>query len=510
MIQYTDTTAVPPITEIGVTNASPPIEYARTQDLVEAVAAAHRRAPKADVQDYHRMGVAAMPFLALDQLLLFVKEPANVAVDGDTNAAVAAYFRALPGIYDGSQNLGLPTFAAAINTTEIRCARQLQYFLDAVNRSLPRVRNEAQPSILHMVGAYVGSMFAQAGISTGVKSNAAGDFKDVEASGWNVAGAGAAEHNLSTRMAVVIGASHMIDAGIALASRLTVAEVQNEKNRGLLVCGLYFAYLECVSRVKAAYDQNGALASTEPNAVVLRRLNGLKILRMDIDGICSKALVAARACVQRAIPNVAALQAFYPTAQNTAWHRQKLNAVTRGAAHGMPTNRLIPLAIAISMEDIASVDILFDVIEKSMGDLDSQATLAYGTHTASEFDSSGGLDLGAISSTSASIGGALTGEAAHARSELPEEQPRNTQAGSSGSRLMLGSILLDSSELQASASAAAATTTITTMGGGEMTEASSAISPTSSEKQQAKKTGGSTQPSASGKAQFKKVQAKLL
>jgi hypothetical protein len=167
------------------------------------------------------------------------------------------------------------------------------------------------------------------------------------------------------------------------------------------------------------------------------------------------------------------------------------------------------------MEDAASVDSLFDVIEKSVGDLDSQATPANGTHTASEFDSSGGLDLGAISSTSASIGGALTGEAAHARSELPEEQPGNTQAGnssrSSGSRLMLGSILLDSSELQASASAAAATTTtITNMGGGEMTEASSAISPTSSEKQQAKKTGGSTQPSASGKAQFKKVQAKLL
>jgi hypothetical protein len=450
-----------------------------------------------DEKKCFQAAVQCMPVLALDEDLLWLKLDTGVSTISDV---VKEIFQNLPNFLNSG------TFSGALTTLDISASeneKPFVFFCKCVENATERVHDLQNPSMKHMIGAYTGSMFAQAAIHRAYMGKSTGVFKDIEERGWDTS-ASAYMYELKTRMAVAVAASHMIDAGVAMASLLRIEDLEHKERRYLLVGGLYLAYLDFASRIIKNYEDLDKASATAldtnggTDADIQIRFDALQKFDAQIDKVCQTSLEVARGILAGAIKKVDDLKRKY-AAGYTRWHTEKFNAKIKGADYGLRDRKPIALEILTSMKDPASNNQLFNVISKCITDLDEQNNGVHGTDTASSFEDGGEGSAGITF-----VSGRMDSDVAQGGSILSEDQ-------TSSSNPVLGTILLDSSEQQLASSIRTAGPIAEDAEGMEAASSEvSSASPTGKTGKSGGKSGGSSGSGPTSKGQFRKVQAKLL
>jgi len=482
------------VADVGSLDPLPLTTGSVDYDVMDEFVAAFSSLVGGDEKECFQAAVQCMPVLALDKDLLQLKLSSLLVLISNV---VGEIFQKMPNFLKSG------TFSGALTTLDISASENKKpfvFFCKCVENATGRVHDLQNPGMKHMIGAYTGSMFAQAAIHRAYMGKSTGGFRDIEKSGWDTP---AGMYPLKTRMAIALAASHMIDAGVAMASLLRIEDLEHPVRRYLLVGGLYLAYLDFASRMVAYYETldstPGPVLDTNvgPDANIKGRFDALQKFDAQIDKVCQTSLEVARRVLAGAVNDITTLKAAYTGI--SPWHTGKFDSKITGADYGLRDGELIALEILTSMKDSASNNQLFNVISKCITDLDEQTTVGHGTNTASSFEDGGEGSAGITF-----VSGRMDSDVAQGGSILSEDQ-------TSSSNPVLGTILLDSSEQQLASS-------IRTAGpiaeDAEGTEAASSdvlsASPTGKTGKSGGKSGGSSGSGSTSKGQFRKVQAKLL
>jgi hypothetical protein len=469
--------AVDAMNDMPTRNTVDPIRVSSLTQFSNAIIGTDKRKTAGTASEllYQRMGVFATPLLALDSGLMNL----GINVGSSVSDAVGQFFTDVPRLYNTERSdyarIGAINVGAPQNKVFLDC------LISSMAASRATIEEQRELDVRHMMGAYVGSMFAQSIIQSALQTRggAIGSYTAVHTVTDAV--------ERTTRTSMLSSAYHMIQCGIILYGRMGLANFVANAEQAKFTLAMYLTHLSMMDYFQA---QNAGLAQVgTTEAEVNARLGDLRNLPIDLQAICTKSLASAASLQAFVGANrVVHMRGLYPAVLGNNYMSRKLDARTVTADPGVTgftagTDLMYEILQAIT--DAARTTRTFDIIRKAVYDLDRQTTADQSTHTASAFEPGDGDGSG-------SSEGIL-----HISADAAAAGESKTQQASS---LSLGSILLDSSEQLSG-------------GTGEEMDAS-ATSPTPSDKQtqqqQGKQRSGASAASSSAKGQFKKVQAKLL